>query len=287
MNIHFFRKSALEKLDYEKILDFFDQQQNFEIYYTTEQEKESYVEILYKDHDFGFEYRYYITDRSRVSKIYDLSPVYSNAKFFLEMPIMIPSFLAKEMLMIIQKLCREFDLGVYHESFDDVVPFNMVEFLAFFEKQRAQCIQEFGMQDKMYYDEEKLNIICKFQRSVNRLSDYYHNEVTVNSCYPIVDNVNGDSGMCYDWKFGTPIIFAPHVDYILIQDEETGRMLVRRDELFGILDKYISEIKNFLPDLYILKAKQAKKCRKEMKKIKKIVMDKNYKVLKLCDVIGR
>ena len=281
MDIHFFRKSNLEKLDYEKVLDFFEQQGTFEIYYTDE-----VVEIQYKDPDFDLEYSYWITDRSRVNKIYNLSPVYSNAKFFIEIPIMIPSFFAKEIMMVMQKLCREFDLGIYQESFDDVVPFNMVEFLAFFERQRAQCIQESGMQDIIYYDEEKLNIICKFQRSRSRLCDYYHNEVTVNECYPIVDT-NGDSGMCYDWNFGTPVIFAPYVDYVCINDEEMGQMLVRRDELFNIIDKYISEIKNFLPDLYILKAKQAKKCKKEKNKIKKIVMNKDYKVLKLYDAIGR
>ena len=52
-----------------------------------------------------------------------------------------------------------------------------------------------------------------------------------------------------------------------------------------ILDKYLDEITNFLPDMYILKAKKAKNVKREIKKIKKIVMEKEYKVLRLCDVI--
>ena len=104
-------------------------------------------------------------------------------------------------------------------------------------------------------------------------------------CYPIIDKNTGESGICYDWRFGTPIIFAPYVTFINIIDDENQKMLVRRDELIQILNKYLDEITNFLPDMYILKSKKAKVCRKELKKIKRIVMEKDYKVLRMCDVI--
>jgi len=280
INVHFFRKSSIEKIDYAKVLDFFDSQANFETYYT-----DDYVEIIHKDAEFNFSYRFLITKKSRVSKIYNIDPMYSNINFLIEMPIMIPSFIAKEILSTIQKLCRQFDLGIYHDSFQNVKPFNVVEFLDFFEKQRGFYIQDNGLNGKITFDADKLNIICKFQRSVDSLVDYYHNEVTVNLCYPIVDKNTGESGICYDWKFGTPIIFAPHVTYINIIDEENGKMLVRRDELLMILNKYLSSITNFLPDMHILKQKQAKKCKKEIKKIKRIVMEKDYQVLRMCDVV--
>jgi len=280
INVHFFRKSSIEKIDYAKVLDFFDSQANFETYYT-----DDYVEIIHKDAEFNFSYRFLITKKSRVSKIYNIDPMYSNINFLIEMPIMIPSFIAKENLSTIQKLCRQFDLGIYHDSFQNVKPFNVVEFLDFFEKQRGFYIQDNGLNGKITFDADKLNIICKFQRSVDSLVDYYHNEVTVNLCYPIVDKNTGESGICYDWKFGTPIIFAPHVTYINIIDEENGKMLVRRDELLMILNKYLSSITNFLPDMHILKQKQAKKCKKEIKKIKRIVMEKDYQVLRMCDVV--
>lgn len=280
INIHFFRNSNLEKIDYAKVLDFFDNQPNFETYYT-----DDYVEIIHKDSEFNFSYRFLITKKSRVNKIYKLNPMYSNVNFLLEMPIMIPSYLAKEILSTIQKLARLFELGIYHDSFEDVKPFNVVEFLDFFEKQRATFIQENGMNGKITFDSDKLNVICKFQRSVDNLVDYYHNEVIVNECYPIVDKNTNESGICYDWRFGTPIIFAPYVTYINIIDEENGKMLVRRDELIQILNKYLDEITNFLPDMYILKAKKAKNVKREIKKIKKIVMEKEYNVLRLCDVI--
>lgn len=280
INIHFFRNSSLEKIDYAKVLDFFDNQSNFETYYT-----DDYVEIIHKDSEFNFNYRYLITKKSKVSKIYKLNPMFSNVNFLLEMPIMIPSFIAKEILSTIQKLSRTFELGIYHDSFNDVKPFNVVEFLDFFEKQRNLYIQENGLNGIITFDGDKLNVICKFQRSIDSLVDYYHNEVAVNRCYPIIDKNTEESGICYDWKFGSPVIFAPYVTYINIIDEEMGKMLVRRDELLIILNKYLTEITNFLPDMYILKQKQAKNCKREIKKIKRIVMEKDYQILRLCDVI--
>lgn len=280
MNIHFFRKSSLDKIDYAKVLEFFDKLPNFETYYT-----DDYVEIIHKDAAFNFSYRYLITKKSRVNKIYKLNPMYSNINFLLEMPIMIPTYLAKEILSIMQKLCKQFDLGIYHDSFDDVETFNVVEFLAFFGKQRDEYVKENGLTNNIRFDQDKLNIICKFQSSVDNLSDYYHNEYNVNLCYPILDVNTGDSGICYDWRFGTPTIFAPYVTYINIIDEENQKMLVRRDELFDILGKYLVEVSNFLPDMYLIKAKQAKRCKKELKNIKKRVMEKEYRTLNLCDVI--
>ena len=280
INIHFFRNSSLEKLDYFQVLEFFDNQPNFEIYYA-----DDYVEILHVDSEFNFQYRFLITKKSRVSKIYKLNPMFTNVNFLLEMPILIPSFIAKEILSTIQKLCRTFELGIYHDAFNDVKQFNVVEFLDFIEKQRSVYIRDFDIDDKITFDGEKLNIICKFQRSVDSLIDYYHNEVAVNLCYPIIDKNTNESGICYDWKFGTPIIFAPYVTYINILDDENGKMLVRKDELLAILDRYLTPISNFLPDMFILKQKQAKNCKKELKKIKKIMLDKEYRVLSLCDVV--
>ncbi len=280
MNIHFFRKSTLEKIDYSKVLDYFEGLANFEVFYT-----DDYVEIMYKDTKFALAYRYLITKKSRVTNIYKLNPMYSNVNFLLEMPVMIPSFLAKEIITIAQKLCHIFELGIYHDSFEDVRAFNVVEVLDFFEKQRAFYIQENGYGDKITYDNEKLNVICKFQKSVESLISYYHDEVMVNLCYPIRDKNTNETGICYDWRFGKPVIFPPYVDYINIIEDESGDMLVRRDELFQLLSKHLAEIQNYLPDMYILKGKQAKNCRRELKKIKRIVMEKNYKILGMCDVI--
>ena len=117
INIHFFRNSALDKLDFSKVLEFFDNLPLFKTFYTEDE-----VQIEYRDDDFKFSYRYLITKKSRVNQIYKLNPVFLNVNFLLELPVLIPSFLAKEILTVAQKICKTFDLEIYNDAFKDVQP---------------------------------------------------------------------------------------------------------------------------------------------------------------------
>lgn len=280
LNIHFFRKNHLEKLDFSKLLEYFENLPNFKIYYVSD-----YVEIAYSDIEFSFKYRYLITKQSRVTKIYELSPMYTNINFMLEMPIMIPSFLAKEILTITQKLCKIFDLDIYHDSFEDVQAFNLVDVLVLFEEIRSTHIADHGLQGKITYYNERLNIICKYQRSVESLREHYENTVDVNYCVPIVAPEAGIQGISYTWKFQRPSVFPPFADYIFVETE-SEKLLVKREDFYRIISKYFTEIKTYLPDLYVIKGKQTRKVKRELKKLRKVNLNiENYTKLRLCDVI--
>lgn len=280
--IHFFRKNSLGKIDYTKILEYFETLPNFKIYYTDDN-----VEMVYSDHEFEFEYRFLITKQSKVTRIYELNPMYSNINFMVEIPLLIPSFLAKEILTLVQKITKLFDLEIYQNELKDVEPFNLVDILVLFEKHRREYLENHEVTDKILYDNEKLNIICKYQRSIASLEDYYNHSVAVGRCIPVVDHEKAVSGISYTWQFSKPAIFPPYIDYIFIEtDEET--VLISREDLYRILAKYFIEIKTVLPDLYIMKEKQAKKARKEFKLLKKShLADLNFTTLRLCDVIEK
>jgi hypothetical protein len=277
-----FSKNSLGKIDYTKILEYFETLPNFKIYYTDDN-----VEMVYSDHEFEFEYRFLITKQSKVTRIYELNPMYSNINFMVEIPLLIPSFLAKEILTLVQKITKLFDLEIYQNELKDVEPFNLVDILVLFEKHRREYLENHEVTDKILYDNEKLNIICKYQRSIASLEDYYNHSVAVGRCIPVVDHEKAVSGISYTWQFGKPAIFPPYIDYIFIEtDEET--VLISREDLYRILAKYFIEIKTVLPDLYIMKEKQAKKARKEFKLLKKShLAELDFTMLRLCDVIEK
>jgi len=282
INIHFFRNNNLEKLDFNKLLDYFDTFPNFKTYYANDM-----VEIVYSDTEFSFTYRYLITKQSRVAKIYELNPMYTNINFLLEMPVLIPSFLAKEILTLTQKICKIFDLNIYTDSFDDVQAFNLVDVLVLYEQTLQHSIEENGLQGKIKYDSEKLNIICKYQRFVDSLRDHYNNTVDVNYVVPVTDDDAGISGMSYTWKLGRPTIFPPYVEYIYVEDNEGKKLLLLRDDFFRVMNKSFTEIKTFLPDLYMIKEKQARSSNRELKKLRKFdyIHEYNMRTLRLSDVI--
>jgi len=282
INIHFFRKNSLEKLDFTKVLEYFDTLPNFKTYYTND-----IVEIVYSDIEFSFTYRYLITKQSRVTKIYELNPMYTNVNFLLEMPVLIPSFLAKEILTLAQKISKMFDLEIYQDSFEDVQVFNLVDVLVLYEQALGKEIENHGLQGKIKYDGEKLNIVCKYQRYVDSLRDHYNNNVDVNYVVPVSDDDAGVSGMSYTWSFGHSAIFPPYVDYFYVECNDGQRMLLLRDDFFKIFNKYLTELKTFLPDLYILKDKQTRFINRELKKIRKVdvINEYNMRTLRLADVI--
>lgn len=281
INIHFFRDSSLEKLDFSKVLEFFDSYPNFRTFYTEDE-----VQIDYRDDDFKFSYRYLITKKSRVNNIYKLNPMYLNVNFYLELPVLIPSFLVKEILTITQKICKLFDLEIYNDSFSDVQQFNLADVVVLFEESRKQTIEDYGMQDKLPFQKDKLDEVCRYQRSVESLREYYHNEVEVNVVEAIFDKITNEYGISTTWTVGTPMVFPPHLSYIYIKDEQNLPFLVRNADFFSIVGKYLIEIVNFLPDMYILKAKQAKSAKKLLGKLRKVaIIDQNFKSIRLSNLL--
>ena len=283
IKINFFRSNSAGNIDYEKVLAFFDEIPNFKVYYT-----DDVVEIVYIDKEFKFSYRYLITKQSKVNQIYKLSPLFTNINFLLEMPVLIPTFLAKEILTLTQKICKTFELEIYHDSFDDVKPFNMVDTLTLFNENREAYIEEYGMQNKYAFDPEKLNEVCKFQRTVDNLREYYHNEVDVQYCEPIIDKATNEYGICCTWNLGIPTVFPPHIDFVRIHDEENVEFMVRREDFYGVMGKYLVDIVNFLPDMHLLKPKQARSSKKAINKLRKFaIVDQNFQTIRLCDLIDR
>jgi hypothetical protein len=281
INIHFFRNSSLDKIDFSKVLEFFDTYPNFKIYYTDDE-----VQIDYRDDDFKFSYRYLITKKSRVNNIYKLNPMFLNINFYLELPVLIPSFLVKEILTITQKICKMFDLEIYNDSFKDVQPFNLADVVVLFEESRKKTIEDYGMQDKLPFPKDKLDEVCRYQRSVESLKEYYHNEVEVNPVEPIIDKITNEYGISTTWTVGQPTVFPPHLSYVYIKDEQNLPFLVRSADFFSIVGKYLIEIVNFLPDMYILKAKQAKSARKTLNKLRKVaIIDQNFKSVRLSNLL--
>lgn len=283
INLHFFRNSNLDKLDFEKVLEYFDQFDEFRIFYD-----DDVVEILYEDAVFGFSYRYFITKKSRVSNIYKINPQFSNVNFYLEMPVLIPTFLAKEILTIVQRVCKTFELDIYHEAYGDVKQFNLVEVLVLFDQVRSTYIEENGMKGKYRFRFEKLNEVCKYQRSITDLEEFYKKQVRVEPIVPIVDRVTNEFGMSITWQVGKPTLFPPHVAYVFVQNEKGLKFLVKFSEFHKMLDKYLKDVGNFLPNMFILKDRPARQAKKFVKKLRKNAMvDQNFKSVHLSDVIDQ
>lgn len=283
VNIHFFRPTTLGRINYTDLLNYFQELPNFEIYYDQEE-----VDIVYTDNDFGFQYEFKITKVSQVKAIYKLDAAYLNASFMLCLPILIPEYAAKEIINFTQKVCKQFDLSIYHESFDDVRPFNVADVYSLFSTSQNAYLEENGAGNKIYYPNEKLTTICVYQRTLDNLYESVHRESVVNPCVPIIDWNNNEFGIRTDWNVGIPTVFAPYFDFVKVSDEENDVFLIRRDDFLKFMDKYLTRTEAYLPDMYILKPKQAKACRGIVSKLKKYaIQDRDFEELRIVDLIDK
>jgi hypothetical protein len=283
INIHFFQDRNLERMDPVKLFAYFDELENFKIFYTDE-----YVEITARDKAFGLSYNYYLTKRSRVNDIFRLNSNYVNVNFLLVMPVLIPSFLAKEILKEVQKICKIFELEVYYENVKDIEPFNMAQVYTYFEQIRAKVMEDQKPTDKYHIEHEKLNEICKYQQMVPSLNEYYRDEVDINYYIAVVDKKTGDVGMSIGWSVGSPMIFPPNLSYIHLMEKDNLTVVVNAKDFFKKLDKYLIEVKNFLPDMHLLKGRQAIKTKLLARKLRKEAFtEENFRVIRICDIIDQ
>ena len=282
INIHFFRNNTLDRLDYNKVLEFFDELPNFEVYYSTTD-----VEIVYSDKEFQFTYSYLITKVSQVRQVYKLNPAFRNEKFLLQLPVLVPEFVVKEILSVTQRLCKLFELEIYNDAFEDVKPFNLMDVIMLFKAARRSHIEEFGLEGKLLFETDKLNAICKYQRSIDNIYECFQpSKVQVDYAEAVIDRKTGEYGICCVWNIGIPTVFPPYFDYVKIKDEDDGEFMVRRKDFFTFVEKYLSEIGTYLPDMYVMKQKQAHKCRAVVSKLKKFaILDQTFSSARICDLI--
>ena len=202
------------------------------------------------------------------------------------LPLLIPGFAVREILELTQKMAKTFDLSIYHESFDDVKPFSLADLHSLCECSQRAYLEENGPGDKVLYDFEKLNVICKYQRMNENLYESFHEEVQVNLCTPIIDRRANEFGICTEWNIGIPTLFAPYFDYVNVKDEEGVEFKIRREDFMKYMDKYLVKLDVILPDLYVLKPKQAKASKSVVNKLRRCqIEDCDFSTLRISDLL--
>lgn len=283
ININFFRNNQKGRINYQELIEYFLALPDFEVSYDDDE-----VNIVYTDNEFGFKYMYKITKVSQVREIYKLDPTYLNINFMLCLPILIPSFAAREILSLAQKISKIFDLQVYHNSYKDVKLFNMADLYSLFADTQREYLEENRPEGKVFYDSNKLSTICKYQRQRDSFIEQFHHDVTVVSCNPIIDYKNDEFGICASWNVGIPTLFVPYFDFVNVKDETGESFYIRRGDFMKFMEKYLTKVDNSFPDLYYIKPKNAKASKSANGKLRKYaIVDREFVSLPLCDLLDR
>lgn len=261
--LHFFKEKSRD-LDIAATIAFFEVIEGAEI-----ETDERSVRINYKHPRLGFEARFLIMPKSQVKDIYRLSPRYLDLNFQLEIPLLSPDYFVEQMLSIVKRLIQKFDLFVYHELFEDVLPFKTDLVMKIFNlvKGRYLELNPKFLQTYSLVSKNKLNAVLRYIDENFELQKHYKEANTYVPYYYFLVNSDDHLRIAFEWKFDTLTVIPPFIDFIFL-NRGNDVNIIKYEEFLEQTDKFLDDVPGFLKDTKVVPLKNLKKINKILKKNK-------------------
>jgi len=262
--LHFFKRQSRE-LHIQATLAFFEVIEGFTI-----DMDENSVRFNYVDPKTKQTARFLIMPKSQVADIYNLSPEFLDLNFQLEIPTTSPDYFFEKMLKIAKRLVERFDYYVYHDSFENVLPFKYDMSLRIFQMIKAKYLElnpsiagEF-----IKVDRSVLNDIYKYLDEMLSLQKHYNSSETYVPFYYFFTNQNNELKIAFEWKYDTLTVIPAHVDYLVLNKNHEV-IFIKFDEFFELANKFLEPVPGFIKDTYVVP-------KKNLRRINKILRSNKY-----------
>jgi len=280
--ISFFKSRNLEKIDYAELILYFEKELKCKITYGEEE-----VRMNYTDEVFDITYSFLITKRSRVNNLALLNPEYVNIRFLIELPLIIPEQVSREIFKVIENICLKFNFGVYYEGLDDIEHIDISKLMAQFLILRSKELINYN--EPIYYLENiVITHIANFHQMFSYLKENYE-DVTINKYKMLTFTGSNEISLGIIWQLDTPTIIPPHLDYIIIFDDGVHQF-IPYNIFIKKTKRFFVELKTLIPDatLLYLNYKNCKKVSKICRKMSKYyVHDKTFNNCEITNIIEK
>ncbi len=280
-NVHFFKEKS-RHIDIEVVIDFFENIEGV----TTDMD-ESSVRFLYTHPHLPYQALFIITPKSQVPDIYRLNPRFLDVNFHMEMPILTPNYIAKDVFEVIKKVCDKFDFHIYNEMFEDVLAFKMELLDKVFHMLKDAYVEKNPvlLNDYFVMPTDKLTAIYRYLDDIVELQKYYKELDTYVPKYHFLSVENHHMTIGIEWNEQTLTVFPPYIDYVFYRLNGEIIVLVA-EEVLSVLDKFLTDVPGFIRGTKVLTKKWLRKAHKVMKKYKFSKVDHTFtkqNVKKLLD----
>lgn len=262
-NVHFFKEKK-RHVDVEVLIDFFENIEGFTI-----EMDDSSVRFLYTHTHLPFQALFKITPKSQVPDIYRLNPRFLDVNFHMEMPILTPNYMAKNVFDIIKKICHQFDLNIYNEMFEDVLPFKMELLEKVFKMLKNAYIEKNPvlLNDYFILPTEKLTVVHRYLDDLVELQKYYKELNTYVPKYHFLSDEGHELKIGIEWLEHTLTVFPPHIDYVFYRMNGEIKVLFS-EEVLSTLNRYLMDVPGFIRGTKVIEKKWLRKAHKIMRKMK-------------------
>lgn len=263
LNIHFFKEKT-RKIDLEALISYFEEIEGFKI----EMDNES-VRFLYTHPRLGHKARFLIMPKSQVPDIYRLNPKFLDLNFQLEMPLLIPDYIATHLFELVKNICDLFNFHIYNEMFEDVLPFKMERILKAYHLLKEAYFKKNPVIMSNYFilTTPKLNAIFRYLDDIEELQKYYDDLDTYVPAYHFLKTEEKKLIIGIEFKEQSLSVFPPHLDYIFYRLNDEIRVLPAL-QVLTVLDKYLLDVPGFIKGAKVLPKKFSRKAHRLIRKTK-------------------
>ena len=280
-NVHFFKEKS-RHIDVEVMIDFFENIASVQV----DMDDKS-VRFLYTHPQLPYQALFQITPKSQVPDIYRLNPRFLDVNFHVEMPILTPNYMARNIFDVIKMICDKFGFSIYNEMFEDVLPFKMELLDKVFHMLKDAYVEKNPvlLNDYFVLPTDKLTAIFRYLDDIVELQKYYKELDTYVPRYHFLSVETHQLIIGIEWNEQTLTVFPPFIDYIFYRTNGEIKVLMAEEVLKG-LNKFVDDVPGFIRGTKVLTKKWLHKAHKVMKKTKFSKVDHTFtkqNVKKLLD----
>ncbi len=284
IRLHFF-KDRKSNINIKHVYEFFDED-NFAY-----SQHEKYIAFKYVNKMLENRASFVFVKHNVIPDIYTLSSSYTNLNLFVEFPLIISDYYLNEILNIVHKFTKKFNLYYFHELNEDIEAFGKKEvFNKLLDyRDRTISVEEITkVRRKVLVESKKLYEVCSYQDNVNVLNEYFDGNLTVNPYIIMRNYVTEEFALSVRWDINQPAIFPKHIDFIHIYYEDSELpVVVPQKEVIGKIHRFLALLPNFVEGTRILKpGTPTKKASRLQNKFKNNRIDEEeYEIIPLIHVL--
>jgi len=262
-NVHFFKEKT-RKIDLEQLIAHFEHIEGVQI----EMDDKS-VRFKYVQPKLQYDALFIITPKSQVPDIYRLNPRYLDLNFHLEMNILTPEYVAKQIFEMVKTICDTFGFAIYNEMFEDVLVFKMDVLLKVYQMLKDAYIEKNPMLLSEHHrlPKEEVSAILRYLDDHIELQEYYKDLETYVPKYHFLTTEKKKLVLGIEWKEHTLTVFPPYIDFVFYRLSNEIKVIDTK-ELYPEIDKFLLDVPGFIKGTKVMHKKTAKKVYHVMKKHK-------------------
>ena len=243
--------------------------------------------LNYNDRNIIFDAKIYLKAKSIIPNIHLLDPKYKNINMHVEFPFTYPSFKVALFIDKITLLAKQFNLSIYNEYFDNVVPFKKDTILSAYQELKKAYVEKNSEEFVKFYkvDKMKLTDYLTYENEYEHAVKHYSSSgITVPKLLYYVDELTSKVNIVVEWDGTTNLLIPPFIDYVVYKNNGDNKVIVAK-EFNDCLKRYMDNIQSFLPGTKLISEKKIIKCQKAMNKYKFTMILKKFKIVSQTTLI--